>query len=469
MSAVNDSKRQHPEGGEPGLAHDDKKAHVKPGRKFVNTEPKSKRTAQNRAAQRAYRERKEKKMRDLEEKVADLEDKNIKAATEQDLLKAQIDMLKRELARHRGHLDFLDLLLPTSVGELTNPNPGRKSLGESSTGNIAFNAEFPWSSKSLQSAKTYSDGSSQHLPDLVSGSSSSTSPNENSGVSPDSQSSGTAPNLLLIQLNLSPQNQFNISPNYDEQLDPFCVKLSEACGTKQRPIPKYRRSLGPIPPVKEEEIPQPPQDTQYLTLFTPAEHPNDPFFQDTSEYNFGFPANDNQGDLLSFYNDNNFDVSLAFGNPTNELENRAEKPDAMAGLVTEESAYDPFASVNTDFNFNEFVKSSLPSDVSSRSNSEAGVHRSALSVTSYNTNSPAIKEEPSKEEVVPASGETMKCSEIWDRITSHPRYTELDIDGLCNELKSKAKCSEKGVVLDLKDVNKLIEKSVLDEPPSYLS
>ena len=48
------------------------------------------------------------------------------------------------------------------------------------------------------------------------------------------------------------------------------------------------------------------------------------------------------------------------------------------------------------------------------------------------------------DEVVPAPPQTLKCSEIWDRITSHPKYTELDIDGLCNVLKSKAKCSEKG-------------------------
>lgn len=448
-------KREHPE-TESSLAHEDKKTHVKPGRKFSNTEPKSKRTAQNRAAQRAYRERKEKKMKDLEDKVADLEDKNIKAATEQDLLKAQIDLLKRELARHRGHLDFSDLQLPTSVGKLTNPNPDRKKDNQAVSDTP--NAEFPWSAENLHNAPSnYSSGSTQQLPDLVSGSSLSTSPNEGNFVSPDSQTSESQHGL--IHMNLSPQNQFNISPRYEEQLDPFCVKLNEACGTKQRPVPKYRREGNDIPPVREEDVPQPvAPESDFQTLFTPAEHINDPFFNDTSNYNFNFPINEDQNDLLSFYNDNNFDVSLAFGNPTNELENRQDKPD-IEGLVSEESAYDPLGSVNTDFNFNEFVKSSLPSDASSRTNSVSGANRSSLSVTSYNS-SPAIKEERQEEEVVPAPDKTIKCSEIWDRITSHPRYTDLDIDGLCNELKSKAKCSEKGVVLDLKDVNKLIEKSV---------
>lgn len=54
------------------------------GRKPIDTEPKSKRTAQNRAAQRAYRERKERKMKELEDKVRLLEDANVRALTETD-------------------------------------------------------------------------------------------------------------------------------------------------------------------------------------------------------------------------------------------------------------------------------------------------------------------------------------------------------------------------------------------------
>ena len=52
-------------------------------------------------------------------------------------------------------------------------------------------------------------------------------------------------------------------------------------------------------------------------------------------------------------------------------------------------------------------------------------------------------------QVVPSKdGKMLKCSEIWDRITTHPKYSELDIDGLCAELMAKAKCSDRGVVVD---------------------
>lgn len=449
---MTDTKREFADVSDPSLAHDDKKVHTKPGRKPLATEPKSKRTAQNRAAQRAYRERKERRMKDLEDQVAALEDANIKAATEADLLRAKIDLLKNELARHRGHSDFSDLQLPTLVGKLSHP----QKAGTKAT------AEFPWSKNNLSESNSRSD-SAQHLPDLVSGSSSLTLPNENPLVLPGSSDS----NSNNVFTNLSPQNQFNTTASYDEQLDPFCVKLNEACGNKNMPEPKYRRTSGSVPPYDEKKKspskqldPSPPN-----MLFTPTDQAYDPFFNDSHNYNLNADATPGY-DPLSFLNDNNFDLLMAFGNPTNDFNRKddVDHPDPVAGLTTEQSAYDPFEPVNTDFNFNEFVKSSLPSEVSSKSNSLSDAPRSTLSMTSHNTADP-IKEAPedsnSDNEVVPAPAKTIRCSEIWDRVTAHPRYSEIDIDGLCNELKSKAKCSEHGVVLDARDVNPLIDQCAL--------
>ncbi|CEP24194.1 CAP1 [Cyberlindnera jadinii] len=78
------------------------------------------------------------------------------------------------------------------------------------------------------------------------------------------------------------------------------------------------------------------------------------------------------------------------------------------------------------------------------------------------------EEEPQQEQeqeqdpdVVPSNEHRlMKCTEIWDRITSHPKYADIDIDGLCSELRSKAKCSDKGVVIDYKDVNQVIQRNI---------
>lgn len=459
---MTDTKRNFSEVADLQETHDDKKQHTKPGRKPIDTEPKSKRTAQNRAAQRAYRERKERKMKELEDKVSDLEDDKIKAATELDLLRAQINLLKRELSRYRGHLDFSDL----TVKNAETANVKQVQLPETTPLDLKYAADFPWSKDNLLSLQFASDASSTQLPDLVSGSSSSTSPlNDNVIVSPDSNTSESSAGGPLHQ-NLSPLNQFNMVTSFEEQLDPFCVNLNEACGTKQKPMPKSHRTPNSVPPLNEKSeavlSPQWNGVSPFQTLFTPNENLSDPFFADPT-YNLNVAPTDGlQNDPLSFLNDNNFDVSLAFGNATNDLVDNQGKmaaSDSLAGLTTEESAYDPLNLVNTDFNFNEFVKSSLPSDVSSRTNSVTDANKSGSSVTSYHTSTPSISEE--KEEVVPAPDQSIRCSEIWDRITSHPRYTEIDIDGLCSELKSKAKCSERGVVIDAKDVNSLIERSAM--------
>lgn len=431
-----ETKRSFIEDAEAATNHEDKKPHTKPGRKPIDAEPKSKRTAQNRAAQRAYRERKERKMKDLEDRVAHLEDDKIKASTEKDLLQAQVELLKRELSRFKGS-GYISTVLGDAAKAKVAMQPPQTDFG--------LTSESP----------------NSQLPDLVSGSSSSTSPLEDTlRVSPGSDTS--AP----LYLNLSPQNQFSLVGGFEEQVDPFCVNLNEACGNKQQPEPKYYRLSDPVPPVTEADdksFARWSSDSPLNTLFTPtAASTGDPFFSGTDSH-LHLPTTDGTDDPLSFLNDKNFDVSLALG-PGNDVFAREKvEADPLANLITEESVYDPFNSVNTNFTFNEFVKSSLPSDVSSSgADSVLDAGKSESSYASLNAyNSPAMVKDNT--EVVPAGDEQVRCSEIWDRITSHPRYTEIDIDGLCSELKSKAKCSEKGVVLNNKDVNTLIERSVLKD------
>lgn len=69
------------------------------------------------------------------------------------------------------------------------------------------------------------------------------------------------------------------------------------------------------------------------------------------------------------------------------------------------------------------------------------------------------EEEENDESVVPSGDDgLLRCSEIWDRITAHPKYSDIDIDGLCSELMAKAKCSERGVVINADDVQVALNK-----------
>ncbi|CAK9439228.1 uncharacterized protein LODBEIA_P34520 [Lodderomyces beijingensis] len=519
-----------------------KKFHTKPGRKPLDTEPKSKRTAQNRAAQRAYRERKERKMKDLEDKVKLLEDQNVRATTETDFLQAQVNILKKELAKYRGSNDFSDLNLPTTVGHLSHPlsnkeyassqpqedasgsgndsgngnGSGRDSVSSSkasasgmdknsarssvSTQSPNFSFGTPWSKDNLKYMKQQQQQSQQShqqqtqnansiaktnidcgCPDLVSGSSTSTTPlDDNILVSPDSNKPG-AP---------------NITRTFEEQMNPFCAQLSEVCGTKSQPCPKERRSTIDINKSASTTTNSTNFDSPFSNLSPMNQNNlNDAFFNhlsNTGESDLNFNLLDssnnssnnnnnpntndntkygrlNSDDPLSFLNDatgsgTDFDISLAFAdnnsnsnNNTNFKSESGQELDPLAFLTTEDSIYD-FTNkgtddINTNFNFNDFIKQSIPERRESVPEENDEDDRGDNSDDDDD-------DDDDDNAVVPAPQSTLKCSEIWDRITAHPRYTELDIDGLCNELKNKAKCSEKGVVINTTDVNELLSRSM---------
>lgn len=424
----------------------DKKPHAKPGRKPIDTEPKLKRTAQNRAAQRAYRERKEKKMKDLEEKVKLLENENVRAATESDFLRAQIDVLKQELARYRGSADFSDLNLPTSVGHLSHPQTGGYVPHFPNVSPIPLkhtqSSTSPQRHGSLVSSLAKSDHLSlleaqRKLPDFTvdyAWQPEKENVVENLGSTLFKLPLANEPAQAPTNLDLTTEN-LGVAANFDEQVNTFCSKLNEACGTKDSPLPKDKRFEYSSP---------------FSALVTPQEA------EETSTEAFLTALS---GDPLSFLNDANFDFNLAFKNPP-ALISKAEEPindETLDLLTNQELIYDPLGSgtmettpnshttpttvtlsatpgsnkeVNIDFSFNEFVKSLISDN------------------TDENT-------------MVPALPKGMQCSEIWERITLHPKYSELDIDGLCSELKAKAKCSEKGVVINQNDVNYFIEQLAL--------
>jgi AP-1-like factor len=66
------------------------------------------------------------------------------------------------------------------------------------------------------------------------------------------------------------------------------------------------------------------------------------------------------------------------------------------------------------------------------------------------------------EEVVPADdpASMLNCHKIWDKLSNRPEFKEgtIDIDGLCSELRAKARCSESGVVVDTKDVEAALKR-----------
>lgn len=50
--------------------------------------------------------------------------------------------------------------------------------------------------------------------------------------------------------------------------------------------------------------------------------------------------------------------------------------------------------------------------------------------------------------VVYTNVKLIPCSQVWDHLSEHPKFDELDLDLLCEEMKKKAKCSGSGAVIE---------------------
>jgi len=105
---------------------------------------KKKRKAQNRAAQRAFRERKEKHLKDLETKVEDLQKASESANHENSILRAQIEKMSTELREYKKRVSLTGSSTRNSTNGLP-PYLAGKGLNNtiSHPNDVNFQFEFP--------------------------------------------------------------------------------------------------------------------------------------------------------------------------------------------------------------------------------------------------------------------------------------------------------------------------------------
>lgn len=345
----------------------------KPGRKLITSEPKNKRTAQNRAAQRAFRERKERRMKELEEKVQLLEEEKTQIANESDLLRLQVKSLMSQLANYK------------------------------------------------QTPQTVSTASSDSTP--------SESRDAHSSISSASSIDNWKSPLRLDKDTMDVLNNATFKGDYNE--DVFCQNLSEACGSKECPIPKTSSAASSA-------------KVSPLTFGTAAsaDSPFDKVSSTLPDDDMGFLFD--QGNTVMF--ENIADVDL-FKNPNLGM-------DIYADLD---------ANFAEDDIFGDILKSEGIVDSSIKKEPQAATPASSTVPDLVPEIQPraAAQDSAILDSIVPNSDQSlMKCSQIWERVTAHPKFTDIDIDSLCQELKQKAKCSEKGVVVNGTDVGDILKTAV---------
>lgn len=199
----------------------------------------------------------------------------------------------------------------------------------------------------------------------------------------------------------------------------FCEKLGMACGNPNNPIPKAPQFTTA-------------SETTSSSLDWLAQQSNtfDPVFNDYRD-----PVNDINSNLsMSFFDDAFAIPSFAdLGSPAVVA---PEEPTEKKSLI---SQVDAVAEEDED----EVVPGDDPRQMLS-CNKIWSVDDDPYG----NTNSVSATE---------LADAVLRCR---DRISSHPRFQagDLDMDGLCSELRSKAKCSEVGVVVAENDVQEVLGK-----------
>lgn len=553
---------------------DNKKSSLSKKSKPLDKEARLKRTQQNRAAQRAFRERKEKKMKELESKVNKLTEIQKQNEIESSFLRDQLNILLLELKKYRPATNndskVLNYLSQHNHHQSTDDNYSKGkydfnfNANSQTTPNISTNNELtpPMEDKEMsepsqkkqEQEQNSEDGmedriSSNWLDNILSdndlfnqqlftnSSSSSNSQSFNSQISYSNKyndnkiiSSDSPHGVNTVESSTSTDfdNQF------DEQVANFCVKMNQACGTKSNPVPRnksvppstYSESINTTTTntnnvLNTENSPHSSSSLSFastpsiysninnnnnnnnnnnstrdssltnnnLSLFTPPSHTNTP---PSSFSNFGktnttanpFDNNSLNSPQLTTCST---DTSTSNGNnsrnnSTTENNNNTGKGNYDLQFLSNDFEI-PF--INSDLAFptsndndiffrdtnpltgngsNNILDDFIDEEEQEEKNNEYNKKKSpttlfnevpyTVQMASDNTN-----HEDGDPEIVPSKdGKMLKCSEIWDRITTHPKYSDLDIDGLCGELMAKAKCSERGVVVDADDVQDALTK-----------
>ncbi|KAK4111354.1 PAP1-domain-containing protein [Canariomyces notabilis] len=444
-------KRSHPDDGEENTGakrrESEDKVAKKPGRKPLTTEPTS-RKAQNRAAQRAFRERKEKHLKDLENKVQELEKLSKTATSENEMLRAKIDAITAELNQYKKQVSML------SGSRLAHQGPARP-FGHAffkGMNDVNFQFEFPkFGSLPGQPVKNEPKQSS-------SGPSSSASAKRNSADQPsptDNSRNGA-----------SPSNSSSYSQNGSDSQS----KGDLADG-----------SFG---------FTTPPQDTgngPFGSSFSLDSHFNGGSARSASSPSVSSNSNVGGNSSSCGTSPESFTQSPMGFKPVDTLATIGEEQPGFDGLSQGighfgNTGFDDFAQwlPQSDYQFNPqlFGDYREPQESILSQGLDDSFFNDALDadfITPYNlpiTGPTAPKKDlvaqiDAAKEADEADGDSklLGYDKIWEKLSTCPRVAtgEFDLDGLCADLQKKAKCSGGKQVVPEEDFNKAVKKYLCND------
>ncbi|EPY51776.1 transcription factor Pap1/Caf3, partial [Schizosaccharomyces cryophilus OY26] len=471
------------------------------GRKTEENESLSKRKAQNRAAQRAFRRRKEDHLKTLETQVVSLQQLHSTTNVENDELRKRVKQLEDELAALRKGSFTFEMSLPQRDPSLFS---------------VSNNINAP-------SVEPYKNSTFDTLP--------STQSNSNSSSNPDSMSAnGTQYGVPGLQFNGHKRSSTSLSLHQDDSSDhqipsmdgkQFCQKLSSACGSiacsmltkstphrasvdilteeniNNDPLDRFVNHANPEPLNLEILSSKPFSKSMYTDETIQSQEPKSVdqlAHNNLPDYDAIFEPSTNVLNNVNHESNSIADLFSTWREPTENLdkdyfndegdandmfrtyfrdtedENQGDEF-SMFGIGQHTPATLDFFNENKLFADPSSLKKDGPYDIINVPPDYASVDLSNISNgPSFDRNKvqdkqPGVSPLPQnpqfnvEDEVVPNKEETyIKCPEVWSKIMSHPNFSQLDIDDLCAKLKQKAKCSASGVVVDKQELDQTLKK-----------
>ncbi|EGY17906.1 hypothetical protein VD0002_g3820 [Verticillium dahliae] len=451
-------KRAHPDddddddespGNDAKRRESTEKVAKKPGRKPLTSEPSSKRKAQNRAAQRAFRERKEKHLKDLEDKVDELQKASEAANNENSVLRSQVDKMTSELAEYKNRFAAMNSR-SLSQNKTTGLGFGAPALGNLNDVNFQF--EFPKFGV-LPGPPAATKASPQN-------STASVSPHQSSARKPmsppQSKSSSESPLGVGSDLNALPKDDISsFSSFFNPAITRGSMSTSRASvdsnpysfnnGTAtSSPSSSTQSNAGPSSScgTSPEPFTQSPMGFKPVETMTTIGEEQTALTTDqnnnSSNSNFGhFASVDNISfDWLAQQNGGQFDPQL-FG------DYRDTQNTVLPTATFDDSFFND--ALDTDF-FMPYNMAPSPA-VSKKSNNL---------IDQIDAANNADDEVAKPDQIETNYG----CTKVWERLQNCPKVQngEFDLDDLCSELQKKAKCSGQGPVVSETDFQKVVQK-----------
>ncbi|RMZ91545.1 hypothetical protein DV736_g1202, partial [Chaetothyriales sp. CBS 134916] len=464
----------------------------KPGRKPLTSEPTSKRKAQNRAAQRAFRERKERHLRDLETKVEDLEKVSEATSHENGLLRAHVERLQVELKEYRKRLSWmssggtsrsnsLNLGSHSRAGSFNqqNVNQTRTSSVTNGNGRAVRAPGAGNTSRSNSQAQIQAQSSLSQSPLSTNEFTASPRPAGQSG-SVDSLSNLFSPSILESARHSSFNSYF--SQNHTSAQNAAVSNSSLSNTNSPTSSSESHHTASSIGTSPEPSLSSPANKlldggTALMTI-NETQTESSVFGKDElcKQLSRSCGCSDDPiPPILNMGLKTSNELSLGFGtmaNATADFNASGFDPNAFNLIASQPNhvEFDPvlFGDYRESQDnilsqdFGSFFNDAYPlPDLGSPTHNFNDVSADQL-VSAQAARAVLLKQveaaNEGNEEVVPDNERPMSCNKIWDRLQSMEKFRngEIDIDNLCSELRAKAKCSEAGAVVDKKDVDKIL-------------